>query len=105
MTAYAVIEMAITDLPAMLPYIAAAPATIAAHGGHYVVRPSMDQRSGNAEMTEGEPGAYPVKVIVAFASLAAGHAWYNSPEYQAIVPLRHASAACTMYWVEGVQDA
>ena len=43
MTAYAIVEMAITNLDAMLPYIAAAPATIAAHGGHYVARPGMAQ--------------------------------------------------------------
>ena len=102
MTAYAVVEMIITNLDAMLPYIAAAPATIVAHGGHYVVRPRMDQRTGNAEVTEGEPGAYPVKVILAFPSLAAGKAWYASPEYQAILPLRTDNARCTMYWVEGV---
>jgi len=102
MTAYAIVEMAITNLDAMLPYIAAAPATIAAHGGHYVVRPDMEQRAGNSEVTEGEHGGYPVKVILAFPSLAAGKAWYNSPEYQAILPLRHANAICKMCWVEGV---
>lgn len=37
----------------------------------------------NSEVAEGSPSN--VSVVLRFASKAAAHAWYNSPEYQAII--------------------
>lgn len=37
----------------------------------------------SSEVAEGSPSN--VSVVLRFASKAAAHAWYNSPEYQAVI--------------------
>lgn len=96
MTVYALIELEVENLDAMKPYIEAVPATIAAHGGKYLVS------AGNTEVAEGNLGQYPVKVVLEFASAAAAKGWYNSPEYQAILPHRMKNSKCNFVWAEGV---
>ncbi|HEV2364983.1 MAG TPA: DUF1330 domain-containing protein [Caulobacteraceae bacterium] len=96
MTAYALIELEITNMDAMRPYIEAVSETIAAHGGRYLVR------AGPTEVAEGALGQYPTKVVLEFPSMAAAKAWYNSKEYQAILPLRTRNSKCNFVWAEGV---
>ena len=96
MTAYALIELEITNMDGMRPYIEAVSATIAAHGGKYLVR------AGTTEVAEGTLGEYPVKVVLEFPSMAAAKGWYNSEEYQAILPLRTKNSKCNFVWAEGV---
>ena len=57
------------------------PATIAAYGGRYVVR------AGEATLLEGTGGPGRM-VVLEFDSPERALAWYNSPEYQAILPHR-----------------
>ena len=102
MAAYAIVELEITNVMGMLPYIEHVGETIAAHGGKYLVRPGNDQISGNSEAAEGGDDPFPVKVIIEFPSLDAGKGWYQSPEYQAILPHRLSNAKGTLVWVEGV---
>jgi uncharacterized protein (DUF1330 family) len=40
-------------------------------------------------------------VIIEFPDMAALNAWYTSPEYQPLIPLRHASAKDMLIKVEG----
>jgi uncharacterized protein (DUF1330 family) len=103
MTVYAVVELQITNLAAMTPYMLAVSETIAAHGGKYLVRPTPDQVAGNAEVAEGGPDDYPVKVIIEFPNMAAGRGWYNSAQYQAIVRHRTDNSTGKFVWVEGVE--
>jgi uncharacterized protein (DUF1330 family) len=102
MTAYAIVELEITNVDEMGPYMGAVGGTIAAHGGKYLVRPGLDQIAGNAEVAEGGPDEYPVKVILEFPSMAAAKGWYNSEEYQAILPCRRRNSKGKFLWVEGV---
>ncbi len=102
MTAYALVELEITNVMGMLPYIERVGDTITAHGGKYLVRPGNEQISGNSEIVEGGADPFPVKVIIEFPSLAAGKGWYHSPEYQAILPHRLNNAKGNLVWVEGV---
>ena len=39
---------------------------------------------------------------VGFPSLAQAQAWYESPSYQAIIPIRHRSGNTRTYIVEGL---
>jgi uncharacterized protein (DUF1330 family) len=96
MTAYALVELEISDEAGMAPYFEAVPGTIAAHGGKYLVR------AGNTEVAEGGLGEYPRKVILEFPSMTAAKGWYNSPEYQAILPYRTKNSKGNFVWVEGV---
>jgi uncharacterized protein (DUF1330 family) len=95
MTVYALIELEITNMDGMGPYIQAVSGTIAAHGGKYLVR------AGNTEVVEGGLGEYPVKVVLEFPSMVAAKAWYKSPEYQAILPHRTNSSKGNVIWAEG----
>ena len=65
----------------MEPYRAAVPATIAQYGGRFLIR------GGATELVEGGPEPKRV-VILEFADTAAVKRWYNSPEYQKILPIR-----------------
>ena len=65
MAAYALIELEITDMAGMAPYVASVADTLAAHGGKYLVR------LGLTEVAEGGVGEYPSKVVLEFASVDA----------------------------------
>jgi uncharacterized protein (DUF1330 family) len=65
------------------------------YGGRFLVR------GGATEMIEGDwlPGRL---VIIEFPSKDAAHRWYDSPEYQAIVGIRHEAATARIIVTEGV---
>jgi uncharacterized protein (DUF1330 family) len=92
---YALIELEITDMDGMGPYIAGVSDTISAHGGRYIVR------AGATEVVEGGLGEFPTKVVLEFPSMAAAKGWYNSAEYQVILPHRRNSSKSNFVWVEG----
>jgi uncharacterized protein (DUF1330 family) len=48
---------------------------------------------------EGDPSKF--SVVIAFESLEKANAWWNSPTYEAIKPIRRASKA-NLFFVEGV---
>ncbi|MBS0361103.1 MAG: DUF1330 domain-containing protein [Proteobacteria bacterium] len=93
MAAYVVNEIWVTDPELFQTYVAQVPATIARHGGRYVVR------SGATETVHGEPPGR--IVILEFADRAAALAWRSSPDYQAILPIRDASSTSRVYVVDG----
>jgi uncharacterized protein (DUF1330 family) len=96
MAAYAIVELEITNMEGMGPYMEAVPDTIAAHGGKYLVR------AGQTEVAEGGLGEYPLKVILEFPSMEAAKGWYDSEEYQAILSHRIENSKGNFVWVEGV---
>ena len=78
---YLIAELEVTNAEGYQEYREKVPATIAAYGGRYVVR------AGEANLLEGSgrPGRM---VVLEFDSPEKALAWYNSPEYQAILPKR-----------------
>ena len=94
MPAYFVAELDVTNPTGMDPYRAAVPATIAQYGGRYLIR------GGAAELIEGGPQPKRV-VILEFADTAAVKRWYDSPEYQKILPLRLANSTGRAFIIEG----
>ena len=95
MAAYALIELEVINMDGLAPYMAGVSDTITNHGGKYLVR------AGVTEVVEGGLGEYPLKVVLEFPSMAAAKLWYNSAEYQAILPHRTANAKCNFVWAEG----
>lgn len=69
----------ITDPEAYAEYVRVAGEAIPAHGGVFIAR------GGRAEQVEGR--AYPRNVVARFPSVEAALECYNSPEYQAVVPI------------------
>ena len=95
MPAYFVAELETTNQAGMDPYRAAVPATITKYGGRYVTR------GGATELIEGGPEPKRI-VILEFADKEAIKRWYNSPEYQKILPTRLANSTGRAIIVEGV---
>ena len=90
---YVVAEVDVTDPATFQKYADKAPGTIAAYGGHYVIR------GGKFTSIEGEP---PKRfVVIAFDSVEKAKAWEDSPAYDAIKPIRHSSAKSRVFIIEG----
>lgn len=94
MPAYFVVELDITNFEAMAAYRAAVPGTLAQHGGRFLAR------GGATELVEGGPEPKRI-VILEFADAAAVKRWYNSPEYQKILPDRLANSTGRAFIVDG----
>jgi uncharacterized protein (DUF1330 family) len=94
MPAYFVVELEITNQAAMEPYRAAVGATITQYGGRFLTR------GGTTELIEGRPEPKRI-VILEFADTAAVKRWYNSPEYQKILPGRLDNSTSRAFIVEG----
>jgi len=94
--AYVIVETNISDAERYKQYMAAAPATIAAAGGEYVVR------GGPLEALEGDWRPHRIAVLK-FPSLGQAKAWYEGEQYRAV---REKRAGATEYFnmivVEGV---
>ena len=95
MAAYLVANIEVSDPAAFEEYRKRVPATIAAHGGRYLCR------GGVVEVFEGEFDAKRV-VILEFPNAAVVRAWYASPEYQELLPLRARAAKTMLMMVEGL---
>ncbi len=96
--AYFIAEVETIDQAAMQPYGAAAPATIAAHGGKLLVR-----GTGTTVPLEGEPPKGRI-VVIQFDSLDQAQGWYHSPEYQKILPIRKNATHSRTFIVEGASN-
>jgi uncharacterized protein (DUF1330 family) len=94
MPAYFVVELDIKNMDAMAEYRAAVPATLAQYGGRFLVR------GGATELVEGGPEPKRI-VVLEFADAAAIKRWYDSPEYQKILPGRLANSTGRAFIVEG----
>ncbi len=80
MAGYFVANYTITNQAGYKEYLAAVGPTLEAHGAERIV---VDRES---ELLEGSAGQ--VTVVLRFATKSAADAWYESPEYQAIMHLR-----------------
>lgn len=94
MPAYFVAELEITNTEAMASYRAAVPATLAQYGGRFLTR------GGATELIEGGPEPKRI-VILEFTDAAAIKRWYNSPEYQKILPGRLNNSRGRAFIVDG----
>ncbi|HEY3695814.1 DUF1330 domain-containing protein [Phenylobacterium sp.] len=83
MTAYVVVELTVQDHDAREKYSAGAGPTIKAFGGEFLVVGPWSVLTGDAAFTAG--------AIISFADRETAMRWYNSPEYQALIPLRDAA--------------
>jgi len=93
--AYVIGQFDIHDAEAYAAYRAQTPATIERYGGRFVVR------AGRFQTLEGE-APYPRIVVIEFPSYAQAKAWYQSPEYQKLIPIRQQAARGRSFVVEGV---
>ena len=96
-TAYYVSEFELRDLEGIKPYSQQVEATFTAFSGRYLVR------GGQTASLEGDETKR--IVMIAFDSMALAQAWYDSPAYLAIRPIRLKSANSRVFIVEGAPEA
>ncbi len=91
---YIIAEVDVTDPATFQKYAEKVPGTIAQYNGHYLIR------GGKMKSIEGDaPKRF---VVIAFDSVEKAEAWEDSPEYDAIKPIRHSSAKSRVFIAEGV---
>ena len=95
MTAYAIAHLQDVRLGAeIIDYIARIDETLVPYDGQFLIH------GATPEIVEGPwPGDL---VIVAFPDMERARAWYDSPGYRAILPLRTENARSTTMIVKGV---
>ena len=94
MAAYVIAQMAVHDLDMYRQYAAVVMSTIERFGGRLVAANDVVQ-------VEGSP-SFPRTVIGEFPDMASLKAWYESPEYQAVINLRKNATNGTLIMVEGL---
>ena len=94
MAAYMIFDVVITDFAGFREYAHGAGPTIAQYGGRFVGGP------GTPETLEGDWSPQSI-VILEFASVEQARAWWNSPEYGAIKPIRERTATSKVLLVQG----
>lgn len=98
MPAYVVVDVDVKDRETYKEYRERAGPTVAAAGGRYIVR--------GGEVTHLEPGWDVHRfVILEFPDVAAAKAWYESPDYQRVLPIRLRSTVSRMMVVEGLDPS
>ena len=95
MKGYVIANVSVEDAAAYEGYRSRTAAIIEQYDGRFLVR------GGAVEVREGEPGISRL-VILEFPSVDAARTFYDSPEYQAILPIRFDTADSTLIIAEGV---
>ena len=95
MAAYVIFDVNVQDAAGYEEYRQAGSPSVPQHGGKYIVR------GGRAEVLEGNwrPGRV---IVIEFESFDQAKRWYNSPEYQKILPGRLDNSTARAFVVEGV---
>jgi uncharacterized protein (DUF1330 family) len=91
---YLIAEIDVTDPDTYQKYAAQVPGTLAPYNAQYLVR------GGKTTTLEGEPPRKRV-VVLAFDSVEKAKAWYDSPAYSAIRPIRQGAAKTRSFIAEG----
>ena len=93
--AYMIAELTVIDAAAFQKYAPQVTATLAPFGGRYLAR-------GGKLVTLEEKAPGDRVVVIEFPRMEKAQAFYASPAYQAIAPLRHTAAHGPAFIVEGV---
>jgi uncharacterized protein (DUF1330 family) len=91
---YLIAEIDVSDPTTYQKYAAQVPGTLAPFNAQYLVR------GGKTTSLEGEPPRKRV-VVIAFDSVEKARAWYDSPAYSAIRPIRQSAAKTRSFIAEG----
>ncbi|RMR51949.1 MULTISPECIES: DUF1330 domain-containing protein [Pseudomonas] len=94
--AYYVAEFEPTTPGAIKPYSDRVEDTFKPFGGRFIVR------GGEVDALEGEKPMGRM-VVIAFDNIEQARAWYRSPAYEVIKPIRHKAGKTNVYIVQGIQ--
>lgn len=97
MTSYAVANLKTVAMgPDIVAYLEAIDATLQPFDGQFIIH------GGPKAMLEGEWNGD--LIVIAFPDRANAEAWYASPDYQAILPLRTRNSSGDVIFIDGVGD-
>jgi uncharacterized protein (DUF1330 family) len=92
--AYLIAEVDVQDPTNFQKYREKVPGTLVPFNSHYLIR------GGKTQPLEGEaPKRF---VVIAFDSMEKAQAWWDSPAYEAIKPIRQSSAKSRIFIAEGL---
>jgi uncharacterized protein (DUF1330 family) len=95
MAVYVIVQGKVENQELLDQYVAKTGATIKSYQGRTLAfDPDPDVVKGKTD--------HPRTVIVEFPSMTAFRAWYHSPEYQEILPLRRKSTQGTLIVAKGL---
>ena len=97
MRGYILAQINIKDREGFSGYADKAAPVVAQYGGKFLVG------TGKVETVEGERGRHRM-VLIEFPSLAQARTFYDSPEYQDVLPMRFASSQTELFMAEGLGD-
>lgn len=93
MTAHVSVQIRVKDREKLKEYAGQAPATVAAHGGKFLIRGNVTEvLSANADLD--------IFALLEFPDAGTVRRWYNSAEYQALIPIREQGADMVFSLVE-----
>jgi uncharacterized protein (DUF1330 family) len=95
MPAYVISDVTIRDNEAIEAYRTRATASMAQHGGRYLVR------GGQVETLEGDWNPGPL-IVVEFPDMEKARRWYGSAEYAAALEVRDAALSRNLVLVDGI---
>lgn len=95
MAAYVIVDSDVVNPEGMKPYLEKVSPIVAAHGGKALVI------GDNIEVREGDWTPKRL-VLIEFPSMEAARGWYDSPEYQEILPFRTDNTRDKLLIVEGL---
>lgn len=87
--AYVIGHITVRDQASWDAYRAAVPATLVPWGAELVFRGRLEDVLGGAF-------SHPDAVVIRFPDMASLRGWFNSPAYQALIPLRMQAADVTL---------
>ena len=80
MPSYVVVELTPLNKDKLSEYSALAADTFAPFNGHFIAKGAVEVLHGDA--------LFPMKAIIEFPDKESAKAWYESPAYQALIPIR-----------------
>jgi uncharacterized protein (DUF1330 family) len=97
MTAYAIGHLTEVRMgPGIVAYLEGIDATLEPYGGRFILhgeRPEVKEGHWSGDL-----------IVIAFPDIAAARAWYDSPAYQAILPLRAENSQGAILLVDGTPE-
>jgi uncharacterized protein (DUF1330 family) len=97
MTAYAIAHLRTVNMgPGIAEYLTRIDATLEPFGGRFIVH------GARAQMLEGELSGD--LVVIEFPDMEAARAWYGSPAYREILPLRTDNSEGIVLLIDGVPE-
>ncbi len=98
MSAYLIANVDVRDPEAYEAYRCRTREIIERHGGRFLVR------GGAIEVLEGEPNVQRL-VVIEFPNATAARAFYDSEDYQEIIPFRTRASHAALFIVEGFSES